>query len=426
MDKEQFSRLLIEQQNKGKALLSLISNMRESRNDFGDGMVLMGGEDLYYVPEDELDEFTNKFEGWKSYVLELLETQFGGDDQFVYEWSNKVVTYVSKREPILQQLKKNVNKGLSLIDSFLERLDIHYCEKGFVEEILKQDNMVKTPMVFISHSSKDKAFAEALVVLLEDLGMDSSNVFCSSVDGYGVGLSQDIFETLRNLFNEHDLFVIFIHSPRYYNSAVSLNEMGAAWVLKTDFCSFLTTDMSFSDMTGVINQSKMSIKVDSSEASSQLAELKKILIQTFGLNSIDETKWDRKRKAFFDKVTNLQYPKEHKQEFQSAVILNDNEIEILKKWVNSGDMVTYQMNYIGNRTEYYLGSNGYEAKNSAEKAEWEDFFERLQTLGYVTIKGYDKSNNPQYKLKKAAFDYIKTLSDRSYEKAEAEDQGGKR
>lgn len=83
-------------------------------------------------------------------------------------------------------------------------------------------------------------------------------------------------------------------------------------------------------------------------------------------------------------------------------------------------MVTYQMKYIGNRTEYYLGSNGYEAKNSAEKAEWEDFFERLQKLGFITIKGYDKSKNPQYKLKKVAFDYIKTLSDISYEIAEAE------
>jgi hypothetical protein len=53
---------------------------------------------LYYVPEDELDGFLNKFEGWRSYMSELLKTQFGVDDQFVYDWDSNVGTYISKRE----------------------------------------------------------------------------------------------------------------------------------------------------------------------------------------------------------------------------------------------------------------------------------------------------------------------------------------
>lgn len=163
----------------------------------------------------------------------------------------------------------------------------------------------KSPMVFISHSSKDKVFAEALVILLEDLGMDSTNLFCSSIDGYGIGLSQDIFDTLRSLFNEHNLFVVYIHSPRYYNSPISLNEMGAAWVLKTDFCSFLTVDMEFSNMSGVVNDSKISIKVNNSDAPARLTELKDKLISLFGLKNIDTIKWERKRKAFLDRVTTI-------------------------------------------------------------------------------------------------------------------------
>ena len=62
MDKEHFSKLLYEQQEKGRALLSLIPTMHESKNDFGDGMALFGDEDLYYVPENELDDFLNKFD----------------------------------------------------------------------------------------------------------------------------------------------------------------------------------------------------------------------------------------------------------------------------------------------------------------------------------------------------------------------------
>lgn len=145
MDKEHFSNLLIEQQNRGKALLSLISNMHEGKNDFGDGMVLFGGEDLYYVPENEFDDFNNKFEQWKTYVLELLVSQLGRDDQYVYEWNNYVTTYVSKRRPILNQLTKNVKKALSLIDSFLERIDLHEARNT------AQSKDSNTRKVFIVH-----------------------------------------------------------------------------------------------------------------------------------------------------------------------------------------------------------------------------------------------------------------------------------
>ena len=110
MDKEHFSKLLLEQKEKGRSLISLLSTMHESRNDFADGMAMFGGEDLYYVPDDELDDFQSKFELWKSYVSELLKTQFGKDDQFVYEWDSNIGTYISKREPILPQLKKKANK----------------------------------------------------------------------------------------------------------------------------------------------------------------------------------------------------------------------------------------------------------------------------------------------------------------------------
>lgn len=41
-------------------------------------------------------------------MSELLKSQFGGDDKFVYDWDSNNGTYISKREPILPQLKKKV------------------------------------------------------------------------------------------------------------------------------------------------------------------------------------------------------------------------------------------------------------------------------------------------------------------------------
>ena len=184
---------------------------------------------------------------------------------------------------IYNLLMKNVTKQLSAVNK----------------------NAIKTPKVFISHSAKDKRVVEALVDLLESLGFTSENLFCSSVVGYGIPISNDIFETLRALFSEHDLYVIFIHSPRYYSSAVSLNEMGAAWVLKTDFCSILTNDMEFSEMKGVVNANSLSIKVDSEEAPARLTELKDLLTKKFSLIPMDHIKWERKRNGFFNIVKSI-------------------------------------------------------------------------------------------------------------------------
>ena len=164
-----------------------------------------------------------------------------------------------------------------------------------------------SPMVFISHSSKDKEFAEALVDLLESIGLNKETLFCSSVDGYGLGLSDDIFETLRGLFENHDLFIIFLHSPRYYKSSVSLKEMGAAWVLRSGFCSILTSDMDFSGLTGVVNGSKISIKVNAQDSTSRLNDLYKILQEIFNLAPLEITQWERKRSIFLRNVNAIKY-----------------------------------------------------------------------------------------------------------------------
>ena len=176
------------------------------------------------------------------------------------------------------------------------------------QEMVKTANSgKKTPLVFISHSSKDKDFVEALVNLLDDMGFTKDTLFCSSVREYGIPLSGDIFETIRGLFLKHDLYVIFIHSPRFYGSAVSLNEMGAAWVLKTDFCSFLTNDLKYEHMKGVVNGGKLSVKVDDEEAPKLLNDLYKHLATVFSLQEMGVNKWERKRDQFLQVVRNLKY-----------------------------------------------------------------------------------------------------------------------
>ena len=186
-------------------------------------------------------------------------------------------------------------------------------------------NDKKTPLVFISHSHEDETFVVALVNLLEDMGFTKDTMFCSSVREYGIPLSGDIFETIRGLFLKHDLYVIFVHSPRFYSSAVSLNEMGAAWVLKTGFCSILTNDMEYGKMKGVVNNANISIKVNEKEAPSLLNDLYKHLSSIFSFQEMDMNKWERKRDQFLSVVRNLKY-----EEVKDSVEENSVDMEYKK------------------------------------------------------------------------------------------------
>lgn len=242
---------------------------------------------------------TNDTDAWEKDTLELLRTIFGDDSRQATEFQDgisKKNTYFKFREELCSDLEHHIAYLKALIKANQLKQELNTQKK------IKQEDG-KTPLVFISHSSKDKDFVEALVSLLESLGFDNTNLFCSSIPDYWVGLSQDIFDSLYNLFVEHELFVIFIQSPRYYESPISLNEMGAAWVLKTNHCSILTKDMRGEDMKGVVNSNTIFIKVDTPEASSRMNELKNQLTELFGLKLITETQWERKRNTFLNAVT---------------------------------------------------------------------------------------------------------------------------
>ena len=268
--------------------------------------------DLSYDMPDRISvdfwEYNNEYarpliadaDAWKMETLECLRTLYGEKSRQELEFNNLTVQQ-NQYYDILKDIKKELKRCVAYLNALISADKV----RQQMQNQSTDDMSEKTPMVFISHSSDDKEFADALVTLLENLGFNNTNLFCSSISGYGIKLGGDIFDTLRNLFNEHNLFVIFIHSPRYYDSPVSLNEMGAAWVLKTDSCSFLTKDMDFSMMKGVVNERNISIKVDKENTETLLNELKDKLIKLFGLESIDSNKWERKRKSFMEKVLSI-------------------------------------------------------------------------------------------------------------------------
>lgn len=165
----------------------------------------------------------------------------------------------------------------------------------------------KKMKIFVSHSSKDIAYVSQIVNLLEGMGLDQTQIFCSSLPGYGIPIDKNIFDYLREQFMEYNLHVIFIHSDNYYMSTVSLNEMGAAWVLKSTVTSILLPGFEFEKMTGVVNNQSIAIKLDGQlfELQDKLNQLHDKIVSEFDLIKRADIIWQQRRDSFIEDVLQI-------------------------------------------------------------------------------------------------------------------------
>ncbi|MEX0649043.1 MAG: toll/interleukin-1 receptor domain-containing protein [Balneolaceae bacterium] len=93
--------------------------------------------------------------------------------------------------------------------------------------------------IFISHSSKDVEYGNALVDLLTGVGINGDHIIFTSNDAYGIPISQNIFNWLKDRISEGP-HVLYLLSPDYYTSVACLNEMGAAWIVENQHSMIFT------------------------------------------------------------------------------------------------------------------------------------------------------------------------------------------
>lgn len=83
--------------------------------------------------------------------------------------------------------------------------------------------------VFISHSSQDEAFAEAVVKLLRAaLNLAPSEIRCTSVAGYKLPFGAKTAERLKHEVSDSQVFIALL-TPASLESSYVLFEMGARW-----------------------------------------------------------------------------------------------------------------------------------------------------------------------------------------------------
>ncbi|ORU92386.1 MAG: hypothetical protein A6F72_04770 [Cycloclasticus sp. symbiont of Poecilosclerida sp. N] len=130
------------------------------------------------------------------------------------------------------------------IEQYIEEIEEHQ-----VNTPEHPENKLENPIskVFISHASKDVEVVEKMIEILESIGLDSNQIFCTSFEGYGIELGENFLDSIKGELSS-DCLVIFILSKSFYESAVCLCEMGAAWVLVKEHILVLIPPLDFSDV----------------------------------------------------------------------------------------------------------------------------------------------------------------------------------
>ena len=346
---------------------------------------------------ENCDYAISAFREWYMAAIELFCEVLGEDD------------------PLFQKFRKADVSG-----NGFDLRDVYYSLSGdyalLKVRVRKIEQQGKTPekenkpkKIFISHASKDKKFTHALILLLNTLGFEEDDIFCSSEPGYWIKKG-DFFRVIKEQFEKNDLYVIFIQSPRFYASSVSLNEMGAAWAMHSEYYSFLTKDMEYENMNTVVNNHEIACKVDKEDAKDRLNDWQKEILKYFGKEEVANWSiWEQNRDEFLRTVRRIRYKKvEQKEEpaeaKRSNVRLTEDEEKKLMEWVKTGDINMYYL-YSMDGHSIMLGDMEYVIHSGREEAGWKAFFKRLLAMGLVELVGQDE-DGPRYQLTEAAFKYV--------------------
>lgn len=400
-----------------KERLDLSESLIQQLSEYG----VFAPGDLTKVPsdsyEDSMEHARDRVNQWFRVTEAIIAEERSENDINYIEFKSRGEKPCWGWEDLPNALIRKIRSGQSILNTLIEIETVKQQTIADKKEIKEVPEAKKTPKVFISHKQEDKSFADALVTLINFIiGPSGDKVFCSSIPGYGIRQSRDIIDDLKAQFDEHNIFMVIIHSPRYYKSTICLNEMGASWILGTKFSSFMTKDCTYDLLKGVIGKEKICINVNEERGTlnAHLNDFKNDLLSFFGLGAIDENKWEHARDRFVKEVSLLSYDSTGKDSSsepshnESVTRFTDEENAIIKKWVGS-DSIEGHVVRSKDGTSFILGQDSYDAQGARNLMKWNDFIERLEKAKLIEIVRTNRSGNPVFQLTRIAFDYIDSL-----------------
>lgn len=241
-----------------------------------------------------------------------------------------------------------------------------------------------------------------MVDFLEDLGVASDDIVCTSVPDHLIPNGQKIYDWLRSQFTDYNLHMLFLLSDHYYASPDCLNEMGAAWVTKSYADVILLPGFSSKKIRGCIGADTMAIECDGRDdiLKDRIKQLRNKVCGEFGLPIPTDRRWEIIRDSTISK---LRTKKETDTGLLGLLRKLFAATNVYVKAANNGRHVEEQkafqsiMSCVNEINEY---SDNYLDKNSAE-----------ERIAGNTVALYNDLAKAFLKLQEQAEKGVKNLTD---------------
>jgi len=243
------------------------------------------------------------FKTWKNLVERTFIKVFGKDSPEFEHFSELSFFYhvmvsfggSDYTADHLRCFREDFSILISSIEQYIEEIEEQQGDKLSPIEKSPESPITK---VFISHASKDSEVVEEMIEILESIGLDSNQIFCTSFEGYGIELGENFLDSIKGELSS-DSLVIFILSKSFYESPVCLCEMGATWVLAKEHIPVLIPPLGYSDVKGVIPLSQ-GFKINEPL---KLNLFKEKIEKTFLIdNTVSLSTWERKRDRILSRI----------------------------------------------------------------------------------------------------------------------------
>ena len=297
-------------QRDANILLGLLNKLlieTECKNSYGI-------EDLFDRLSIEIDGIENVIEDWEligeggNYTNKLKKAIKEKNIAAIKYCLNGIKNWYENILDDIYQKDFNVQKkhtnNLNKINNFIEEV------KKIPDYCFISNNAIKSsdePVVFLSHSSKDKKYGDALRNLLIGLGLENEQLIYTSHPLHGIPVGENIFEYLRKHIHSN-VFMIFLLSDEYFESVPCLNEMGAAWISKSDYMSVFIPKFNFRNtkfIDCVIDDKNMGVNLNDPSCRIKILDLKNKIKNIFILPT-DEAKETYLVDKFMEEIASIE------------------------------------------------------------------------------------------------------------------------
>lgn len=246
------------------------------------------------------------FKSWKNLVERTFINIFGDNSVEVkqlhkldFEYKGMRVSGYDLTSTHLGYYKKSFQTVIKSIENYIEELT-EELDQEHTEVLETSKSNPSITKIFISHSSADKNVVEELIELLESIGLNSTQIFCSSFEGYGIDYGDNFLERIKSEL-DNNVLVLFLLSNNFYASPISLCEMGATWMKTNQHIPILIPPFDFKDIKGVIPLTQGFIITE--ELS--LNQFKNQIEKAFNISSLlNSSTWERKRDRIIKRIQN--------------------------------------------------------------------------------------------------------------------------